>query len=124
MTLDLHRIEAQLRADRSRLLEDVRDRLHASGDADKLALLNHLESVGDWVEASVFADNDMALLRRELDHLSEIDAALVRIKDGTYGICTECGERIGASRLEAQPTALHCIACQQQIETRATALRA
>jgi DnaK suppressor protein len=123
MILDFNRTEAQLRKERSRLLADIRDRLHASGDPDKLALLNRLESVGDWVEASVFADNDMALLHRELDHLAEIDAALARIKVGIYGICTECGETIAAGRLEAQPTAQHCISCQQEAESRAAAVR-
>lgn len=124
MPQDFQRIEAQLRADRSALLDDIRDRLHASGDPGKLALLNHLESVGDWVEASVFADNDMAILRRELDHLAEIDGALARVKDGSYGTCQECGERIAPGRLEAQPTARLCLACQAKMETRAAPLRA
>ena len=124
MSQDLNRIETQLRAERSLVLDDIRNRLHASGDPDKLALLNHLESVGDWVEASVFADNDMALLRHEIDRLSSIDAALARIKNGSYGTCMECGERISDGRLLAQPTASLCLACQQELETRAAALRA
>lgn len=124
MSQDFNRIETQLRAERKLVLEDIRNRLHASGDSDKLALLNHLDSVGDWVEASVFADNDMALLRHEIDRLSGIDAALVRIRNGSYGICMECGERIADGRLSAQPTAGLCLACQQELETRAAALRA
>ena len=70
------------------------------------------------------ADNDMAILRRELDHLAEIDGALARIKDGSYGTCQKCGEAIAPGRLEAQPTARHCVACQAKIESRAAPLHA
>jgi len=43
--------------------------------------------------------------RRRLD---EIDAALARVADGTYGVCEMCGERIPAGRLEARPVARTC----------------
>ncbi len=48
--------------------------------------------------------------------LADIVAALRRIDDGTYGICDECGERIGAGRLEALPTATACIECASSSE--------
>jgi RNA polymerase-binding protein DksA len=60
---------------------------------------------------------------RELDYtleensehvLAEIDAALKRIDDGTYGICTNKGEQIPVERLEALPWATLCIDCQRQ----------
>lgn len=124
MNSQLEHAEARLRADRDKLLADIRDRLHASGEPDKLALVNHLETAGDWIEASVFADDDIALLRHELDHLAEIDGALARIRDGSYGTCRECGEPIAAARIEAQPAARCCLACQQESEARASAMRA
>ncbi len=45
-------------------------------------------------------------LRRELD---EVEAALSRLDDGSYGTCTECSAEISAPRLEAMPTASTCI---------------
>ncbi|MBU1662618.1 MAG: TraR/DksA C4-type zinc finger protein, partial [Chloroflexi bacterium] len=48
--------------------------------------------------------------------LHEIDAALQRIEDGVYGICTKCGQAICFERLEAIPTAALCIKCQQHKE--------
>ena len=53
---------------------------------------------------------------RDLEELQEIDAALRRIDEGVYGICEECGREIDQRRLEAQPTATRCIACQAQHE--------
>ena len=46
----------------------------------------------------------------------EIDAALKRIDDGTYGVCTACGKPIGEERLEARPWATLCIDDQRRLE--------
>ena len=48
--------------------------------------------------------------------LSEIDAALGRIEDGTYGVCTVCGGPIGEERLEAVPYATLCIDDKRKLE--------
>lgn len=48
----------------------------------------------------------------DVEHeLAEIDRALARIADGTYGFCARCGKRITVPRLEARPTATLCIDC-------------
>jgi DnaK suppressor protein len=44
--------------------------------------------------------------------LEEIDAALVRLDDGTYGVCQQCRTAIAAERLEILPHARFCIRCQ------------
>ncbi len=68
----------------------------------------------DFSEQAVDLADDEALegvddvLRAEA---RQVRLALARIDNGTYGICTGCGEPIGRARLEAQPTATTCIAC-------------
>ncbi len=52
-----------------------------------------------------------SLVRQVRAHLVEIDAAVGRVEDGTYGTCERCGEAIGEGRLEARPTARTCIRC-------------
>jgi len=52
-----------------------------------------------------------ALVRQVRGHLGEVDAALVRLDDGTYGVCERCGSAIGEARLEALPAARLCIRC-------------
>jgi len=46
--------------------------------------------------------------------LQAIEAALLRIEDGTYGICLDCGERISSARLEAIPWTRVCIECKKK----------
>lgn len=46
--------------------------------------------------------------------LAEIDAALRRMVDGTYGVCTACQAAIPAERLEVRPRAAHCVACAEK----------
>lgn len=48
--------------------------------------------------------------------LSDIDGALKRIEDGTYGICKFCGKPIGEKRLQARPVASTCIACKTELQ--------
>lgn len=52
-----------------------------------------------------------SLSRRLQQRLAEVDAALGRLADGTYGVCTGCGGPIAPARLEARPAARECIAC-------------
>jgi DnaK suppressor protein len=52
-----------------------------------------------------------ALVRQARDHLAEIEAAMVRVDEGTYGTCEVCGRPIGQGRLDARPVARTCISC-------------
>jgi DnaK suppressor protein len=49
--------------------------------------------------------------------VADIDQALLRIKEGTYGMCARCGKPIDERRLEAMPTARYDAACQAIIES-------
>lgn len=52
-----------------------------------------------------------ALLARALDQIAEIDAAIGRLDDGTYGVCVRCGQPVGQGRLAARPAATTCVRC-------------
>ncbi|MEO7059215.1 MAG: TraR/DksA C4-type zinc finger protein [Lapillicoccus sp.] len=56
-----------------------------------------------------------ALIRQGQAHLIEVDAALVRLTDGSFGRCGVCGRDIGAARLEARPSARTCIECARRL---------
>lgn len=53
---------------------------------------------------------------RERTELAAIAAALERLKDGSYGECTNCGAHIAPARLQASPQAPRCIPCQEKLE--------
>jgi RNA polymerase-binding protein DksA len=52
-----------------------------------------------------------ALVQQTEHHLAEIDAAVRRLEEGTYGVCESCGQEIAQARLEARPVARTCITC-------------
>ncbi|MCL4360555.1 TraR/DksA C4-type zinc finger protein [Patescibacteria group bacterium] len=56
-------------------------------------------------------DRAVALVEELTRQVSAIDAALLRIGDGSYGICTGCGRAISPERLAAMPTATLCVEC-------------
>lgn len=85
------------------------------------------ETGEDAVYDNHLADTATVTYDRELDYtleenaehmLSDIDAALRRIDDGTFGKCTNCGNEIAPERLEARPWATLCINCQRSREGR------
>ena len=49
-----------------------------------------------------------------------IEAALQRIREGTYGVCVACGDDIQCGRLEALPWTQHCLPCQETVERGGT----
>lgn len=59
---------------------------------------------------------DLADIERDAAEIHDIDAAMERIDDGSYGQCVDCGEPIALERLQAYPSARRCYACQQAVE--------
>lgn len=112
------KLQAQLQQDRKAALGTVQDEIQRTGDPDDLSLEKIPSDAGDRSEADLETDTTISMAQRHAGQLQEIDAALARIADGSYGVCEECGGNIGAARLEAQPIARLCIACQERLEQR------
>jgi DnaK suppressor protein len=88
--------------------------------ADQAAALDFSNNdVKDAVDLSVLDVNKELALRlgeRESKMVADIDQALLRLKEGSYGTCARCGTEIDERRLEAVPTARYDAACQTIIE--------
>ena len=69
-------------------------------------------------QASSYTDKnvEMKAINRQIKLISEIDEALIRIKDDTYGYCLDTAESIGLKRLMARPIAKYTIAAQEKHE--------
>jgi DnaK suppressor protein len=111
VSVDLERFRARLESERARF-RDAREAVNHEGSL--------LEETGDLAIGSGdhLADSASETYMRELDEglgenadrvLAEIEAALRRIDDGTFGRCEVCGRPIGDERLEAVPYARLCI---------------
>jgi DnaK suppressor protein len=75
--------------------------------------------LADQANADIDFEQTMEERRREQRELTEIEQALARIADGTYGICAITGEPIGLRRLRANPTATLSLAAQERLEQQA-----
>lgn len=63
-------------------------------------------------------DHEMTLANNARDMVSQIERALARIEDGSYGVCESCGNAIGKGRLQAFPRATLCVSCKEREERR------
>jgi DnaK suppressor protein len=82
--------------------------------------------IGDLVDqAGDERDRELSLLLtgRDKEKLQAINEALEKIHEGSYGICEECGDKIGAGRLKVMPLAKYCVSCQSKLEKEISLLR-
>ena len=79
-------------------------------DQSKVGRLSRMDAMQAQAMAKASANRRQAML-------VSITAALKRIDDGDYGLCTECDEPINPKRLEFDPTAILCIECASKEET-------
>lgn len=75
-----------------------------------------IQDIGD--EATTIYNKQLLLSLNENERirLQEVDEALDRIENGTYGICEECGGPISLKRLEVRPVAKYCVPCLTKLE--------
>lgn len=110
----LDEFKAILEAQRSRIIENAKRTLKGEIELSDDDLPDEMD-----MASSVYEQNLSLRLRgRERMLLDKIELALQRIKDGEYGICEECGEKIGLSRLRARPVTTMCINCKEDQERR------
>lgn len=101
---------------RHALLNDVRDDLARTRRDQFGELAGSAHDAGDESVAVLIADLDQADLGRDADELRAIEAARVRLAEGSYGVCVDCGTDIDYPRLRASPAAIRCIECQRRFE--------
>lgn len=113
----LDQLAKKLNENYQTLLREVRSELENSGDQHRIDLLNNEPGdSGDESLANALADFNLTILDRHIDDMRDIEAALQRIKNGEYGVCTDCGVDVAFARLQAYPTAKRCIVCQEKRE--------
>jgi DnaK suppressor protein len=118
MTIDLNIMKARLEAKRDELQANIAQLTEAHPvPVDPLAG----ETPQDFEDVAVDfleTQQEQSLLVNESALLTEVQRALKRIEDGTYGKCVNCGQPIPEKRLEAIPWAARDVKCEEQLERR------
>jgi len=108
--IDVDKMQKRLRKEQKVLTEQI--------EIEKKKVEPSLTANPDRTEIAMeyaYRDRRLSVLERLEDQLNDVNRALERIGEGTYGICTNCGQPIQAERLEALPWADLCIDCQRKV---------
>ena len=106
----------------SRMLTDRQTEIRNKLRSLRETLPSEVSDVKDTEEQSMedfVRGMDYALMEMESETLRRIDEAILRLGGGTYGLCSDCGDKIAEARLEALPFAVTCRDCQEQEEGEA-----
>jgi DnaK suppressor protein len=101
-----------------------RDALLAQIDAQRGGPISRADAASEALDKSeddnaqiqTGRDIAFAINEHETAELLAIDASLLRIKEGVYGLCVDCGTHIPSARMDAAPHTLRCLACQTTFE--------
>jgi DnaK suppressor protein len=107
-----------LEARRKTLRSELQAKLNAQDNPALLGLRNRMEETDDWAVADLETALDVAEVSRDAGELRDVEAAIARMAEGTYGDCVDCGNPIPHARLAANPSAARCIACQEKVEAK------
>ena len=110
MTEQIDSLKAALQNKRSELARAIRSQ------SAQLSVGEGEHDVLDRMQSMSARDESVALLDTFTHTLAKVDAALMAIDLGVYGICVQCDTPISSRRLQAIPWALHCIRCQEMLD--------
>jgi DnaK suppressor protein len=102
---------------RRELQAQVQDKMRDVRATGEVTKLSEVFDAGESSEADIQEDIELALIQMKSETLSRVDDALVRLEQGNYGNCFDCGEEIAEKRLRALPFAVRCKDCEEARET-------
>lgn len=115
----LEKYKQQLLAKRKELLSGVRGSNVGSLETGS----DGIQDIADQASSAYTKEFLLSIGDAGRRLLKQVDEALLRIEEETYGLCESCNEPIGERRLEALPFAKFCIGCQEEEEERDKARR-
>ena len=113
------RRDALLRLHKTLLARAKALRRALAGELEDLRNSKARDTLGDSADAAFDSGNEeiaSQLAEHEARELSQIEKALVRLKQGTYGVCEHCQTKIPVARLNALPYSTTCVRCQREME--------
>ena len=107
--LDLKRA---LISKKANILKEVKEEISKYVSGDNKQLVDTANDEGDWAQVDISEDLSLQRLSAYRKLMYNIDEAVRKIEEGTYGICEDCGEEISEKRLLVLPAATLCVDCQ------------
>ena len=98
------------------ILENQRDALSRRLHSRNAIAVEKAADTMDEVGLAEEQDLATRILERDFADIRLVEAALTRIKNGTYGLCLRCDEKISLNRLRVMPHAAFCVNCQEAVE--------
>jgi DnaK suppressor protein len=116
MAIDLNEMRRRLEEKR----RELRESLGELTEANPIPVDPNVASEGpqDFEESAVDVnemEDERAIRANQRELLQQVNEALARIENGTYGICTNCNKPINEKRLEAIPWASLCLDCEEEL---------
>lgn len=112
----LREFKQQLKDRYYELREEIRLELLRSDNEHFIDLAGQVHDLEEESVADLLVDIELTLVDMHITEIRDIDASLIRIAEGNYGVCGDCKGEIIAERLKAYPTATRCRRCQTAYE--------
>ena len=109
----LQKFKTQLEDMKAKIMDDVEQTL-----TDMTTQSGNIPDPNDRATVESDRNFELRIRDRERKLMNKVEEALLRIDEGEYGVCEECGEDISIKRLEARPVAKYCIDCKTKQEQR------
>ncbi len=110
--IDREQVAATLEAERSTVLHQLRE-LGADASGDLTGEVDFGAAFADAGAATAERTETMGIVDTLKTRLDEVDAALGKLADGTFGTCASCGREIEPDRLTYRPTSIRCVSCKE-----------
>lgn len=101
---------------RREIMSEVQEKIRDVRTEGTHSKRSEVFDAADSSEADIQEDIEFALIQMKAETLTRINEALVRLEEGQYGFCYECGEDIAEARLRALPFAVRCKDCEEARE--------
>ena len=111
--MDIDTAAAELKAEREKLVHQLTE-LGANEKGELTGDVDYGEGFADAAAATAERSEVLGLAENLVALLTDVDKALAKVDDGTYGICESCGKPIGVDRLEFRPTSTRCVDCKSK----------
>ncbi len=112
MTTGFNLFRSRLEGEQKRLIEELEQIKAGVRPVDERREGSPFGKREEEATESLELERRLVLERRVRDHLTEVEHALHKLEEGTYGLCDICGQPIDPARLEALPQASLCLSCK------------